>query len=647
MLKARPRMSVLYLNIVATPLGMLRNHGRPGITHMTMKPWAIGPFELLQHAEGHRLGQEDFDRRMALISFDNAIESSISTYLSLDPIQRGGRQYLREEVEKWKTSFHSKLAFLEHYASSAKIQMKPDRAEMVYYHRLRNELYHNGNGVVPAESHIRGIREAALWTFSLLFECDAEALLASGSAVGPAHAQFSAATTFLKTFLSARQALSDLAVLDLAMPPPLQALQDSLEHVAAKEHDPSLSEFANDLRRAEQVTQALVDDKLQDGSSKDLHELTQKLEGLSIKLDERLRAHQQEIVHAAFRATARAAAGDRRAGIILQAPGSGRTATLNAYITACLDEPRLPFRRYIVIFDRAIAVEQFVASYNRWDEIASPKARSAKGAELMTLLRDSENGPVATTIQQIRTQAAVYENECLVVYDGYTKPSVDLATHFPRGTFIKFTSTPHVEYPRVDEAFGGLVHAYNFSQAIKDRMLLPITFVLPQTEEVEFETYIDSPFSLPVHSEEWIERRAQEIIADHSQHPRSKAVVLCQDIKATEMMAMRMNIISHSEHSGSNKCDTALAVRSDIDAHVLGMAIQKFRNVGDAPAILVMTPQFLIGLDIPVAQTCYVTCNVSPSMRMSVGSLVSRPAPNKMGGRIVDYIGHSWSEIQE
>src|ERR1700755_1259629 len=155
------------------------------ITSMTIKPWAIGPFELLQHAEGHRLGPEDFDRRMALISFDNAIESSISTYLSLDPIQRGGRQYPREEIERWKASFHSKLAFLDQHASSVRAEIKPDRAEMVYYHRLRNELYHNGNGVVPAESNIRGVREAALRTFSLLFECDAESLLAAGIVKNP------------------------------------------------------------------------------------------------------------------------------------------------------------------------------------------------------------------------------------------------------------------------------------------------------------------------------------------------------------------------------------------------------------------------------------------------------------------------------
>ncbi len=47
-----------------------------------LPPWAKGPFELLVHAEGHFIAGEDFDRRIALISFDNAIEVAITTYLT-------------------------------------------------------------------------------------------------------------------------------------------------------------------------------------------------------------------------------------------------------------------------------------------------------------------------------------------------------------------------------------------------------------------------------------------------------------------------------------------------------------------------------------------------------------------------------------
>ena len=65
-----------------------------------LKPWTYGPFELILHAEMHRLNGEDFDRRIALISFDNSIEVSITTFLTLNPIQRGGKEYKKEDTRK-------------------------------------------------------------------------------------------------------------------------------------------------------------------------------------------------------------------------------------------------------------------------------------------------------------------------------------------------------------------------------------------------------------------------------------------------------------------------------------------------------------------------------------------------------------------
>ena len=47
------------------------------------------PFEVLLHAEMPYRSGKDLDRRLSLISFDNAIELAITTYLNLHPMQRG------------------------------------------------------------------------------------------------------------------------------------------------------------------------------------------------------------------------------------------------------------------------------------------------------------------------------------------------------------------------------------------------------------------------------------------------------------------------------------------------------------------------------------------------------------------------------
>lgn len=143
-----------------------------------LKPWARGPFELILHAESHLKVGSDFDKRIALISFDNAIEVTITTFLRLHPKQRGGRAYARDKVEQWLANYHSKLDFLfEDYIRGMGAPALITLDEIIWYHNLRNELYHAGNGMVPDENSLSGARAAALWIFSILFQEDAECLL--------------------------------------------------------------------------------------------------------------------------------------------------------------------------------------------------------------------------------------------------------------------------------------------------------------------------------------------------------------------------------------------------------------------------------------------------------------------------------------
>ena len=135
-----------------------------------LKPWANGPFEQIIHAEIHRLNGDDFDRRIALISFDNSIEVSITTYLTLNPIQRGGREYSKEDVDKWRTNYPGKLDFFEAELQQRNIQPKVGKDEILWYHSIRNDQYHGGTRGVPEERDLSGIRQVALWVFSVLFE---------------------------------------------------------------------------------------------------------------------------------------------------------------------------------------------------------------------------------------------------------------------------------------------------------------------------------------------------------------------------------------------------------------------------------------------------------------------------------------------
>jgi hypothetical protein len=115
-----------------------------------LPPWANGPFELLVHAEDHLINGDDFHRRIALISFDNAIEVAITTYLTLNPMfHRNGRTYDPEKKNRWLKTYHSKLDFLEEEIADRKSTWHVDRTYIAWCHGHRNEQYHGGQKGTP------------------------------------------------------------------------------------------------------------------------------------------------------------------------------------------------------------------------------------------------------------------------------------------------------------------------------------------------------------------------------------------------------------------------------------------------------------------------------------------------------------------
>jgi len=135
-----------------------------------LKPWTRAAFSLILHAEEHRIIGDDFDRSIAHISFDNANEVIIAIYLKLNPIQRKGKQYPKEDVRRWLTNFHTKLEFLVQEAQQRNYVLKKPIDEIAYYHDIRNKQYHEGDSGIPVADDIYAIREAALDVFAMLFD---------------------------------------------------------------------------------------------------------------------------------------------------------------------------------------------------------------------------------------------------------------------------------------------------------------------------------------------------------------------------------------------------------------------------------------------------------------------------------------------
>lgn len=130
------------------------------------RPWASGPGEILKH--GLKLLQDDSDtnRRLAMISIDNAVELMIKTFLGL-PKRINGLSISRSEYQEISESFPKLLDALEKHAADKLTGI--DLGEIEWYHRLRNQLYHQGNGLTVEKTKVEVYARLANSLFENLF----------------------------------------------------------------------------------------------------------------------------------------------------------------------------------------------------------------------------------------------------------------------------------------------------------------------------------------------------------------------------------------------------------------------------------------------------------------------------------------------
>ncbi len=133
---------------------------------MEGQPWASGPGEILKHGLTLLKNDSDVNRRLAMISIDNAVELMIKTYLGL-PERVIGIKIPRKELAELNIGFPALLDGLEKYAIAHLTGI--NLGEIEWYHRLRNELYHQGNGLTVERNKVVIYSELAKVLFKNLF----------------------------------------------------------------------------------------------------------------------------------------------------------------------------------------------------------------------------------------------------------------------------------------------------------------------------------------------------------------------------------------------------------------------------------------------------------------------------------------------
>lgn len=132
----------------------------------TQPPWASGPGELLKHGLELLKKNTGISRCLAMISIDNAVELMSTTYLGL-PQRVTGLKISRSEYQEFVESFPKLLDALEKHAGDKLDGI--DLGAIEWYHRLRNQLYHQGNGLTVEEDKVEIYAELANILFANLF----------------------------------------------------------------------------------------------------------------------------------------------------------------------------------------------------------------------------------------------------------------------------------------------------------------------------------------------------------------------------------------------------------------------------------------------------------------------------------------------
>lgn len=184
-----------------------------------MQPWVTGPAELLEHGLSLLTSDSDKNRRLAIIAIDNAVELAINTYLSL-PKRVTGLTITRKEFAEAAESFPKLLDALDQHCSTRIAQI--DLGEVEWYHRLRNQLYHQGNGLTVEREKVVVYAELARLLFRNLF--GAEVTLQRSNAQEVLGAFLEAWVELERAIVRlARDYRSDLTVTGARLPSPMIA----------------------------------------------------------------------------------------------------------------------------------------------------------------------------------------------------------------------------------------------------------------------------------------------------------------------------------------------------------------------------------------------------------------------------------------
>lgn len=609
------------------------------------KPWARGPLELIHHAEEHLKGNSDFDRRMVLVSFDNAIELSIITFLNLNPLQRNGWACERAQVAKWLHNFHSKLEFLEYYVISHLGQeMLVGRDELIYYHSIRNELYHNGNGFTPTQEIVEEIRKASNWVFLTLFgnhpsEHLSLSNLAEVEVADKNEDGLSSSTQMLQAVLEMKKMLA--AYLDVVGGSAGSSLTSSIRSLVDNYSVELPEGLMAAAQKAESIRKVILDGDEPVSSDGELKALSVELKEHAAQIDSTLRKYQVELADASIKATLASVPPyeNRKAGYIYQIIGTGRNMSITSYIVKarqvkCLE--RVPF---VVLASHIVELLQLSECLSRHgvghDSLRTCLPKNFD--DLHQALSDPQGIVVFTTPARLRKYTPCHEGHCLLIGMDMQGLEFDLAHSIPNATLINFASSPLLNREKEANKFGDIIASFNYQSAVEQGVLRPV--VLMTSDCVEVQSVAKEIGGVDV-NQLIIKTLAEDAKTAGAQF---RSIVVVNKISDAHKLVAGLQVaLSCFESRGGRFLRVGLV--STVVEDRGRREVDEFNNYDYSVAVLVITSGSLAGLDLRNLENAYVGSPLQPGAQYKVASLLGRTELSSHR-RIIDFARNEWNVL--
>ncbi len=153
----------------------VRAEGQVNITSTKLRPWQSGPTELFKFALENFRQPDEINRRISFLLFDIGVETLFKTYLILPEDVTKTLLPYADRKKYANGQFHDLLKGIQ-LAAHTKIN-EADLQHVGFYHNIRNNLYHQENGITVRQDYIEGYATTATNLLKQLLEVDLTSLI--------------------------------------------------------------------------------------------------------------------------------------------------------------------------------------------------------------------------------------------------------------------------------------------------------------------------------------------------------------------------------------------------------------------------------------------------------------------------------------